>query len=580
MTPPDRRPDVDHIALFRQLPTSYMVMDRELRYVEVNDAYLATTGRTREELVGQYVFDAFPPTEDALDASGVSRVQRSFERARDTGRIDTMPLQKYDIPDPATGGMVERWWSLISVPVFDADGEVAWIAQRAEDITDWVRDRELGARERERSEQLSRRVEEVEADLFARAQELSAAVAAKEQAAARVASLASVAMELTAADSVEDLSRIVFTRGLAVLGADGGTVALRDDDAGVVRLTVGAGTGPGVRLAHDELPLDSPLPAAFVARTGEPVLSSTAAPTGDRRASATLPLRVRERLLGALVVSWAAERELSPDDVALMEGFAAQVSQAVLRLRATAAERAAAAAAASLSEALQRSLLTAPPQPDDLRIAVRYRPAAQEAQVGGDWYDAFVTDGGATLAVIGDVSGHDRTAAAAMGQIRNVLRGIAYESDESPAVLLGRLDRAVLGLGLDALATALLVRLEGSGDDRQVRWSNAGHLPAVLRSPDGEVTVLDADPDLMLGVQRSTERTDHVTPLPPGALLVLFTDGLVERRDTTLDVGICRVVDAVAALDDPDAEQAADAVVLAGESGNEDDIAVLVLQAR
>ena len=593
MTPPDATPEVDFRALFEQLPTSYMVMDRALRYVAVNDAYLATTGRTREELLGAFVFDAFPPTPDALDETGVSRVQRSFERARDTGRTDTMPLQKYDIPDPATGGMSERWWSLISVPVLAPDGAVVLVAQRAEDITDWVRQREATEVERERSAQLSRRVQEVEADLYARAHELEAALASQARAAATAAGLASVAIELTGADTVEDLARIIFNRGLPVLGADGGAISVRDDEAGVVRLTVGESLGEQVQQAYAELPLDSPLPAAHVARTGETVLFPDRASglawspltaqvyeTTGRYAWATLPLTIGGELLGALVASWVDERRFTPEDVALLEGFAAQVAQALRRIRATAAERESAAAAARLSEALQRSLLTAPPQPPDLRIAVRYRPAAQEAQVGGDWYDAFLTEAGSTLAVVGDVSGHDRDAAAVMGQIRNVLRGIAVESSDGPAALLARLDRAMHRLALDALATAVLVRVEGTGGGRRLRWSNAGHLPAVLRRPDGSIVVLDVDPDLLLGLDRHAPRVDHVASFPEGSMLVLFTDGLVERRDADLDVGIQRVVDALAVLGDADVERAADAVVAAGQSVNEDDIAVLVLQAR
>jgi PAS domain S-box-containing protein len=223
-------PGVDHAALFRALPTPYMVMDRDLVLVECNDAYLATVGRSREELLGRPVFEVFPPTPDALDESGVPRVQRSFERARDTGQIDTMPLQRYDIPDPSGTGLVPRYWSLISVPIRDAQGRVVLVAQRAEDISDFVAERDRGLAERQRSAELGRRVLEVEADLFARAQQLAAAVQAKERAAERVAALASVALELTRADDVRDLTSTVIERGLPVLGADGGAVAVQGQD--------------------------------------------------------------------------------------------------------------------------------------------------------------------------------------------------------------------------------------------------------------------------------------------------------------------------------------------------------------
>jgi len=95
-----------------------------------------------------------------------------------------------------------------------------------------------------------------------------------------------------------------------------------------------------------------------------------------------------------------------------------------------------------VAETLQRSLLTEPPQPDHLELAVRYRPASTHMHVGGDWYDAFAQPDGALLTVIGDVVGHDVDAAAAMGQIRSMLRGIAYDRPDTPACILTRVDTA------------------------------------------------------------------------------------------------------------------------------------------
>jgi PAS domain S-box-containing protein len=579
---------LDYVGLFRQLPTPYMVMDLDLRYVEVNEAYLATTGRRREELIGAYVFDAFPPTPDALDEEGVSFVQRSFERARDSGSIDTMPMQKYAIPD-GDGGMSERWWSLISVPVRGPDGQVALVAQRAEDVTDWVHERSKDRAERERSEQLTQRVHEVEADLYARAHELEAALAARAAAAARLTSLAAAAMDLTSAETVEDLAGVVLGRGVPTLGGDGGVIAVREDDRHVLRLATGA--SPADSLPGGEIALDSDLPAAHVARTGERVLLA-ATPRGvalhpltghaheelQQYVGVGLPLQVGDRLLGSLMASWEQARRFAPHDIDLLEGFAAQVSVALQRIRATAAERAAAREVARLSEALQRSLLTEPPHPAHLTIAVRYQPAAQEAQVGGDWYDAFVTGADAPMVVVGDVGGHDREAAAAMAQIRNLLRGIAYESFDGPGTLMGRLDRAIQGLGIDVLATALIARIEGGAAARQLRWSAAGHPPPVLRLPDGEVVVLDQEPDLLLGLDQHRGRREHVAPFPVGSLLLLYTDGLIERRGCDLEVGIGRVVEAMRQLTTADPEAAAQAVLAVADT-NEDDIALLLVRA-
>jgi PAS domain S-box-containing protein len=203
-----------------------------------------------------------------------------------------------------------------------------------------------------------------------------------------------------------------------------------------------------------------------------------------------------------------------------------------------------------LAETLQRSMLTAPPAPDHCEIAVRYVPAAAGAEIGGDWYDAFVQPDGATMLVIGDVVGHDSGAAAAMGQLRGLLRGIGHHSGGTPAEVLMGLDRSSAGLDLDTIATALIARLEQDDPElasstTRVRWSSAGHPPPVVMDADGVVTLLDcAEPELLLGVEPDRPRTDRVATIDRGGTLLLYTDGLVERRDRDLDAGIaelCRV---------------------------------------
>ncbi|SDO53428.1 Bacteriophytochrome (light-regulated signal transduction histidine kinase) [Klenkia soli] len=194
---------------------------------------------------------------------------------------------------------------------------------------------------------------------------------------------------------------------------------------------------------------------------------------------------------------------------------------------------------------LQRSMLSEPPQPDHVQMAVRYVPAAREAQVGGDWYDAFTQPDGATVLVIGDVAGHDIEAAAVMGQLRGLLRGIAYDSDHGPAGVLSRLDAAVEGLQLGAIASVVVARLEQTPEEAEqgitrLRWSNAGHPPPVVLDPDGSTQLLDGGgrADLLLGVLPGATRRDHVVTLSRGSTVLLYTDGLVERRDQGFDEGI------------------------------------------
>jgi PAS domain S-box-containing protein len=255
-----------------------------------------------------------------------------------------------------------------------------------------------------------------------------------------------------------------------------------------------------------------------------------------------VPLVARGQSLGALGLFNGAERGThTPAEVETAVEVGRRAGLALHHARLYGQQRA-------LAGALQHSMLTDPPAPDHCEIVVRYVPAAEGAEIGGDWYDAFLEPAGATVLAIGDVVGHDVRAAAAMGQLRSLLRGISYSSGASPAQVLTQVDRAVRGLGLDTMATAVVARLEQGDDDLRadrtlLRWSSAGHPPPVLLRPDGQVAVLDGDlPDLLLGVDPSVERHDRVAVLPVGSTVFLHTDGLVERRDRDLDTGTAALV--------------------------------------
>ena len=558
----DRNPGVDFAAIFRAIPTPYLVMSPDLVIVEANDAYLANVGRTREELLGRPVFEAFPPTPEALDPSGLSRIQVSFERARDTRRPDSMPLQKYDIPDGANG-LIERFWSLISVPVLGPDGETAFVVQRAEDVTDFVRERERGEEVRERGEAFRRRVEEVETDLFARSQELAAAVRAQETASRRLASLAEVVVQLAGAESVEQLTDVVFSAGLPVLGAVGGSVAVRTPGSDQLEVTITPVLGDEVVGTSTRMPVAGDLPTSQAAR-GRLVLVPDEATAPDfpglpdvlrvsgTRAWAALPLEVGDRVLGALTVGWAEPQAFPAEEVELLRAFAAQCAQVLDRLQIRQAERQAAVEVQRIAESLQRSLLTEPPKDDRFDVAVRYQPASHIAHVGGDWYDAFRSPASAVAltVVIGDVAGHDRDAAAAMAQVRNILRGVAQVLPWSPSDVLDALDHALAGLALDVLATVLLARLLQRPDQRvrgewTFQWCNAGHPPPLLMRVDGTVELLDRESDLLVGLQPDVARADHEVTLRPGEAVLLYTDGLVETRGGDIQADLARLRDDV-----------------------------------
>src|SRR3712207_4596107 len=121
MARPRESTRIDHAALFDVAPTPYLVLDRDLVIVEANRAYCEVVGRPREDLLGRGLFDVFPTNPADPGGDGVENLRASIERARDTGRPDTMAVQRYDIEDTATGEWVERHWSPMNVPVLDDD---------------------------------------------------------------------------------------------------------------------------------------------------------------------------------------------------------------------------------------------------------------------------------------------------------------------------------------------------------------------------------------------------------------------------------------------------------------------------
>jgi sigma-B regulation protein RsbU (phosphoserine phosphatase) len=206
--------------------------------------------------------------------------------------------------------------------------------------------------------------------------------------------------------------------------------------------------------------------------------------------------------------------------------------------------------------------------------------------VGGDWYDAFQQPDGDTLLVIGDVVGHNVDAAAAMGQIRSILRGIAYDRQEEPAQILARVDEVVTGLRIGTLATALIARIEQSPDQqrdgiRVLRWSSAGHLPPIVRYADGAVELLTTPPEALLGAESQQLRSDHVTRVLPGDTLVFYTDGLVEQGRTTIDAGLDRLLQLVEEFGHLGVDELSDQLldrIVARRS--EDDVAIVAVRCH
>jgi PAS domain S-box-containing protein len=228
--------------------------------------------------------------------------------------------------------------------------------------------------------------------------------------------------------------------------------------------------------------------------------------------------------------------------------------------------------------ALQEAMLPAPRPVGHHQAAVRYRPAVGALNVCGDWYDLVDLPGDRLAVAVGDVVGHGLAAACVMGQLRSALSAAARVADGPARALeaLGLYARSVDGAESTTAATAFI-----DWDNRTLTYSSAGHLPPALLHPDGTVSFLDraTDPPLGASPEHAT-RPEAVSPFDEGATLVLYTDGLIERRTEDIDTGLARLTDALTRHRHAGPEDLADALLtdLLPPTGNSDDTALVVIR--
>ncbi|MFB9376180.1 SpoIIE family protein phosphatase [Kineococcus gynurae] len=285
-----------------------------------------------------------------------------------------------------------------------------------------------------------------------------------------------------------------------------------------------------------------------------------------------VPLRARGEIIGALtLLSGPHRRPFDDEDLLTAADLGARAGLALENARLYAQQR-------RSNETLQLAMLSTPRSGSGLEVVTRYVPAGEVAQVGGDWYDAFPLPDGSTVVVIGDVMGHDVSAAAAMGQLRTLVRGIAYDRACSPDEVLRRMDHALEGLGVSSLATVVIMQISpAEGGENVLRWCTAGHLPPLVREADGSVTALQGV-GFILGLGLGgVERRQHERILAPGSTVLLYTDGLVERRDEPMDVRLAELREVVTGFDDalPLDELCDEMLRRMLPHGNDDDVAIV-----
>jgi GAF domain-containing protein len=364
----------------------------------------------------------------------------------------------------------------------------------------------------------------------------------------RTGSLAALAGDLSVARSFEDVGRAIIDDAPEALGADFAIVGVVQGD----QLHMLAPSGPGLDVAapYADLELDGDFPALVALRSRRLVTFSdlTAVPDGSvaadlaamgLRGGACAPLvGSDDEAVGVLSVLWS-------DPPAFDEALLGRIST-VADLCAQSAER------AQLFDAehrvrrdLQARVLPRVPDVPGLDVAARYEPAAPSVGMGGDWYDGIALDGDRLCLVLGDVSGHGVEAIAEMTEIRTVVHTLAAGGMALPDILAQTSASMVReGGGYATLVIAVLDPARGA-----LTYVTAGHPPPIVRQPDGTVDVLRDGRHSVLGVTVAPRALGRVR-FGPGATLLAYTDGLIERRGTTIDVSVERLADQVAAAGD------------------------------
>jgi PAS domain S-box-containing protein len=377
--------------------------------------------------------------------------------------------------------------------------------------------------------------------------------------------------------TMDDIVSDLVPRIRAVLEADAATIFLTDESDSD-RLRLGASSLGTTRDEVEPFPFGDGF-AGRVASTREATLMRGPDP-GDLRDPGMrsleidsligVPLLADNAVIGVLIVCASPPRHFSEDDMSLLRLAADRVALAIAHARVYEREH-------RIAETLQRSLLPESlPQLPGLEVAARYRPAATEAEVGGDWYDVIPIPGGAAGLVMGDVAGKGLDAASMVGGLRSALRAYALEGHE-PAKVVDQLNRLLWTEAEDSQMATLLYLVVDPGQS-VARWVNAGHPPPLLLPGDGEPRYLEGSSSVPLGVLPFPGYRELSAELRPGGTILLYTDGLVERPGSHIADGLGRLASLVqGAPRDPEALLDHLLATLVPTAGTPDDVALLAL---
>ena len=404
-----------------------------------------------------------------------------------------------------------------------------------------------------------------------------------ERARGRLARLQAVTAALSSALSSDDAVAAIARHAVEAVGASGASIGLVDEAGLTLEITfaVARQAEPPTKT---RVPLEAEVSLCDAFRKRRAIDIGTQewkerypegytmlGHLGGRLASR--PLIVEGDCMGAIGLAFIEERELEPADLELVDAVVRQVALVIRRIRSFESEHVIAAT-------LQNSLLPPKlPKIAGVELSARYVAGAEGMDIGGDWFDAVSLPNGSVCVAVGDVCGRGLAAAAAMGQLRSAWRALATLDHMSPAAILDALDRYVDGISGGAFSTLTTVRIElASG---RFDFACAGHPPPLVITPGNGAGYLPGGRSMPLGVPWQGEREDQRAELPAGATLMLYTDGLIERRGEPIDRGIQRLRDTAAARSEVSGlDDLAQALARLIPTAHDDDVAMLFLRVE
>lgn len=378
--------------------------------------------------------------------------------------------------------------------------------------------------------------------------------------------------------SLEDTLSELLERIRGALEVDTAAVLLLDEERGVLVARAARGLEEEVRQG-----VQVPLARGFAGRVAaearpiiidldhaevvNPILRQKGV-----RSMVGVPLHVEEHVIGVMHIGTLVKRDFDEDDVVLLQLAADRAALAIDHARIS-EQRA-------VTEIMQRTLLPAAlPQIPGLSFSAKYLPAGTGVKVGGDWYDVFQLADGNLAFVIGDVVGRGVLAASVMAEIRTALRAYMMQGYELPRVV-SMLNELLVSMGRSRGATLSILALDPEREKLEV--VTAGHLPPLLIEPDGRARLLEQTHGLPVGVRGGHDYQSSSYSFPTGSRLLLYTDGLIERRHESIDAGLRRLAGAAEAAARCGDSPLADGVyrALLDETPLEDDVALLAIETR